>query len=354
MSDETLLHISLIPNIGPAVIKRLKDFSDAEIYGADEMAFINVGVPRHQATLLVSGLRDKNLLEQELVCAKKYGITVVTMASPTYPDYLRAIHMPPPVLYVQGSVDVMAQSSIAMIGSRAANAYGRAAVELLVPSIIAEQWVVVSGGARGIDACVHQETLKGGGMTVAVLGSGLLRPYPREHVALFTRIAESGGAVISPFPLTMSPIAGNFPARNRVISGLTRASIVVQAAAKSGALITALQALAEGREVGVVPGHITDPLSVGCHKLLRDGATPITSIDDVRALMGCNTVQRDVVISNAPKQQSVLEEACRTPRSFDELLSLVNGDEQQLHQQLWDLQIDGRIEQTNAGLWHCR
>ena len=142
---------------------------------------------------------------------------------------------------------------IAVVGSRSGTAYGKRAIQALIPPLVAQQWHIVSGGAMGIDAFAHQATLQAGGTTIAVLGSGLLQWYPAEHRRLFTEILEKNGTLLSAFPMNMEPLQGNFPARNRIIAGLSRACVVVQAAQKSGASITAKFALEQGREVFAVP-----------------------------------------------------------------------------------------------------
>jgi len=359
MSDELLLHISLIPGIGAGSIEKLLSYSDDLVYGADQMQLMRWGMTQQYAQLLYQGLRDMPLLRQEQEAIERAHVRVITLQNPEYSHYLRAIHRPPLVLYVQGSLSLLQDSAVAIVGSRMARGYGREAIESIVPPVVRAGWAVISGGARGIDAYAHQETLKAQGKTVAVLGSGLLQPYPAEHRSLFERIASEGGAVISPFPLNMSPVPGNFPARNRIIAGMSRACIIVQAAIKSGALITAAHALAEGRDVGAVPGSIFDPLSAGCHRLLRDGAVPITSPSDVEELIGVTSSQQHHgsaifgAIKSEVKQGSSddIVVACKEPKSFDELLEVVGCEVHILHQRIWDLQVNGIIEQTCSGLW---
>lgn len=382
-----VLHLSLITHVGPLVIKRVLGFlaqqglDHAWLYRATADDLYAMGVSPTQAEHILTGLRDHQMLEEEFKLLEKHSISLLLENDSAYPSWLRAIHAPPAVLYVQGSCEALRDRNfLAIVGSRQANTYGRSVVEALVPPAVAAGWSIVSGGARGIDACAHRSTLQQSGSTVAILGSGLLRPYPTEHASLFSEIAEKGGAVISPFPLRMTALPGNFPARNRIIAGMSQSCIVVQAAEKSGALITAAYALAEGRDVGIVPGSIFDPLSAGCHRLLRDGAMPIVSRDELMVFLKSDTkaapeVQQNILAAQAqpeiqPKQpladnssravrsdkneDSIVVACTSLARPFDELLPLVGGCSDELYRRLWDLQLQGKITQTLTGLWQAQ
>lgn len=200
-----------------------------------------------------------------------------------YPDALETIADAPTVLYGRGTLPETACAAIAIVGARRASRYGLAQAERFAYLLGALGAVVVSGLARGIDAAAHTGCLEAGGSTVAVLGSGLDVVYPREHGALARRIAEHGGAVVSEFPLGTPPLPWHFPRRNRIIAGLAAGVVVVEAAAKSGSLVTARLALDAGREVMAMPGPIDAPGSAGPHQLIRDGAILVGGIDDVVA-----------------------------------------------------------------------
>lgn len=358
-----LLHLSLIPHVGPIVVKRLmrgleirKRALDA-LYHMDSHDLALLGLSAAQADLVFAGLRDMRVLEEEQQIIARHAVTLVTLHDPEYPQLLREIHAPPPVLYVQGSLQALAsERMVAVVGSRQANTYGRSAVETLLNPALQQGWTIVSGGARGIDAAAHHMALKQGGRTIAILGSGLLCPYPRENIPLFQALAAQGGAVISPFPLRTAATPGNFPARNRIIAGLSRACVVVQAAEKSGALITAAYALQEGRDVGVVPGSIFDPLSAGCHRLLREGATPLTGPDDVSVFLGSEErpAAKNMPLAALVADNDPLLAACRgQERAFDELLITLGYSADELHNRLWELQLEGKVGQTITGLWQA-
>jgi DNA processing protein len=211
--------------------------------------------------------------------AKKKGYSLLTFEDGGYPPFLREIFDPPWVLYCRGRESALRGPAVALVGTRKPTPYGKAVAERLAEDLAARGVVIVSGMALGIDGCAHGGALKGG-RTVAVLGSGLNVIYPRHHRRLADKIAESG-AIVSEFPLDTEPFQANFPRRNRVIAGMSQAVVVVEAAEKSGSLITAQLALDEGREVAAVPGNITSPTSRGTHQLLRHGAKLVESWEDV-------------------------------------------------------------------------
>jgi DNA processing protein len=364
MQDQTvLLHLSLIPHVGPLAVKRLREVLDrrciplGELYQLSCDDLIKLGMLPHQARSIAEGMRDLTVLAEEQALIERHKIKIITLCDEDYPRLLREIHAPPPVLYVHGFPDALAKHTmVAVVGSRTANTYGKSVVDELLKPVVEHGWTVVSGGARGIDTMAHEVALRGQGITVAVLGSGLLHPYPRENIPLFQMIVAQGGAVVSPFPLRMVAVPGNFPARNRIIAGMSAACIVVQAAEKSGALITAAYALQEGRDVGVVPGSIFDPLSAGCYRLLREGATPLTSHHDVKLFLGLETsdAAKDMPLKDSLDSTDPLLQACKSQaRSFDDLLAHTGYSPDELHSRLWELQIEGKITQAITGLWEA-
>ncbi len=198
----------------------------------------------------------------------------------SYPYLLTTIDNPPPFLSVHGHLDVLSEPQLGVVGCRSMSHYGAENAFAFARALAEIGLVVTSGLARGIDALSHEGAMKNGGMTIAVLGTGLSQVYPREHQALANRIAETG-AVISQFPLQNGPLRHQFPMRNRVISGLSFGVLVVEAAQKSGSLITARYALQQNREVFAIPGSIHSVTSKGCHALIRDGATLVDSLPEL-------------------------------------------------------------------------
>ena len=238
-----ILHLSLIEGIGYATVTRI--INKLGLENLDQLYRMNttqlmyaIECSEITAKKIVDGLGSRTLLEQELILLEKHPVSLITFLDPEYPELLKNIQGPPLVLYYQGSLPNN-YNTLAVIGSRDAHSYAQDVIDQLVPPLVNNGWAIISGGARGADTMAHRATLDAGGITVAILGSGLLRPYPYSNKKLFTEIIQKGGAVVSPFPLLMEPLAPNFPARNRIIAGMSRGCLVVQAAIKSGARITA-------------------------------------------------------------------------------------------------------------------
>jgi DNA processing protein len=220
-------------------------------------------------------------LEKEKDLTEKAGVKIITILDEEYPSQLKEIPDPPLCLYVRGKLNCEFQKSIGVVGTRRLTVYGREMTEFLVSSLSISGFTIVSGLAYGIDAVAHQSTVKHDGNTVAVLGGGLLRLHPQDHLQLARDIVDKGGAVISEFPMEFPPNRKTFPMRNRIISGLCNSILVTEAGMKSGSLITANFALEQGRSVYAVPGNANSPMSKGCNQLIRDGAILTENIDDI-------------------------------------------------------------------------
>lgn len=218
-------------------------------------------------------------LEAEYRNFARLGDSFITIEDEAYPFRLRQICHCPYGVYVRGNLPDRDQHMIAMVGARQCSPYGKKMAEELAEALAEAGYVIISGMARGIDGCAHRGCLAGGGHTVAVLGSGVDVCYPKEHKALYRRICEQG-CILSEFPHTCPPLAANFPRRNRIISGMAERVIIVEAREKSGSLITAELALEQNRDVYAVPGRMTDLLSLGCNRLIGEGAGVITSIPE--------------------------------------------------------------------------
>ena len=270
-----------VPGIGNHLFKRLIDrFHSPELaLKASQKALSEIeGMsPRLVAAIKQQRLPDPVKRDIDLVMAKGYKI--VTMADAGYPPLLRQIPDPPPILYVLGHL-ASSTNNISVVGSRNATRYGISTTVELCKNLASLGITIASGMALGIDSAAHEGALMGNGHTIAVLGSGLEVIYPKENRSLFYKIAENG-AVISEFPLTTEPEAKNFPIRNRVISGISLGTIVVEATQKSGSLITARLAVEQGREVFAVPGSIHSFKSTGTHALIKQGAKLVEHAQDV-------------------------------------------------------------------------
>lgn len=270
-----------VPGIGNLLGKRLIDtfHSAQEVFHASDEALLQVeGITkRHIAALKAHEIPAG--VEAELELAARRGIRIVTLADPDYPQLLRQIPDPPLFLYTWGRLE-NSPAKLAMVGSRNATGYGMTTTKSLSGTLASLGLTIVSGMARGIDTAAHEGALAVGGRTIAVLGSGLERIYPAENKRLFHRIAERG-AIVSEFPLMTAPEAHNFPIRNRIISGMSLGTVVVEATKKSGSLITARLAVEQNREVFAVPGSIQSFKSIGTHTLIKQGAKLVEHAQDI-------------------------------------------------------------------------
>ncbi len=279
---KSLIHLNLIPGIGNHTIRRLlAAFGSAEkslAATSAELAQID-GLTPDVRQQLIDG-RSRAPLAQELELIEQHQCHIVTINDESYPPLLKQIHDPPVLLYIIGKFPLQDTPSIAIVGSRSPTEYGKTTSQQLSYQLAERGITIVSGFARGIDTCVHRGALEAGGDTVAVFGCGLSIIYPETNRGLAAEIIESG-ALVAEFPMTMPPRGKNFPRRNRVISGLTLGTLVVEASDRSGSLITARHAAEQGREVFAVPGQIFSGVSRGTHSLINQGATLINSVDDL-------------------------------------------------------------------------
>ncbi|HEX9780561.1 MAG TPA: DNA-processing protein DprA [bacterium] len=287
---ERYILLNMVPGIGPAQVKRLLEACGglAAACGADASALRRLGVPPRLAERISAGCRDRRLLNDERERAGRAGAAIITPADEGYPERLRQIHDPPLALYVRGTLPGPGVPAVAIVGTRRASAYGLQAAERLAQDLALRGIWVVSGLARGIDGAAHRGALRGacaGGGTVGVLGHGFGRMYPPEHADLAQAVADRG-AVCAEYPMGMPPRPEYFPRRNRIISGLSLGVVVVEAAARSGAIITADCALEQGREVFAVPGPMAAVTSQGPHALLKQGAALVTGAEDILDALG--------------------------------------------------------------------
>ena len=273
--------LRLVRGVGNVTYRQLLDrfASPHKILRTSPALLTEAGISARIAREIVAFDQWKEV-EAELEQLAGVNARLVTQTDTEYPERLRQIHDPPPFLYIRGRFAPQDDLAIAIVGARTASTYGRKMARELAHELAGCGVCVVSGLARGIDSEAHQAALESRGRTIAVLGSGLDVVYPREHIALAEQIAESG-AVVSEFSFGSRPEAGNFPYRNRVISGISLGTVVVEATEKSGSLITAQCALDQNREVFAVPGPVTASRSRGPHRLIKDGAKLVESIDDI-------------------------------------------------------------------------
>jgi len=318
LSDETksLIHLSLIRGVGNQTIRcLLRAFASAQkalTAASEELAQVDGLTPAIRQRIV--GGREDVSIDRELQLIQTHGCQVVTIHDESYPSLLKQIADSPPLLYIKGKLPPENTLNIAVVGSRSPTDYGKTICHQLSYQLAAKGITVVSGFARGLDTCAHRGALDAKGRTIGVLGNGLSLVYPEENRGLADDIVESG-ALISEFPMTMPPIARNFPRRNRVISGLTWGTLVVEASDRSGALITARFAAEQGREVFAVPGQVFSKLSRGTHQLINQGAHLINTVDDLLDALPTHCLELPRLSSTAqpPKESQVQSVVNHTP-----------------------------------------
>ena len=309
------------------------------------------------AGILAFATADEATLERDLCWLEAPGHALITADNPHYPLQLAATAGAPPALFVLGEPAVLSSPQLAIVGSRSATAAGRETAFAFAARLSAAGLAITSGLATGIDAAAHRGALAAGGRTIAVCGTGLEQVYPAEHAALAAAIAGQG-ALVSEFSIGTPPLAMNFPRRNRLLSGLARGVLVIEAAARSGSLITARLAGEQGRDVMAVPGSIHNALARGCHRLIRDGAALVESPEDVLA-----TIDFRVLAStdNAPgiacKSGNLLDSAEEMllnalgfePADLDKLVERTGFAAHSVASMLQMLELEGRVESLAGG-----
>jgi len=293
MSDEEKYYVafSAMDGIGPARFKLLKTYfgSAKNAYSASKNELLHIGLSENICDRLVK-FRDKFDIDSYLLRLEKLDVRSVTIEQLDYPTLLKQTANPPIVLYVKALVSsdlslIFSLPSIAIVGTRKVTPYGRQVTQMITAELVLNGFCVVSGLALGVDGITHQTVLESRGKTIAVMGCGLDQVYPSSHRVLADKIIESGGIWVSEYPLGTRALPGNFPARNRIISGLSLGVVVTEAAEDSGSLITARCATEQGRDVFAVPGPITSQVSGGTLSLIKQGAIPIASVNDILEIL---------------------------------------------------------------------
>lgn len=332
-------------------ISWLSAFADIEaLFKAKEKELSFLGVPSQYIQVLKNP--NWSAVEKDLSWAQTKGHHLMTYADANYPPLLKEISHAPLLLYIKGNKNALLQKQIAMVGARKATFQGLKIAGTLAADFVAAGFAVTSGLAAGIDGSAHSAALSAKGITIAVLGTGFNYCYPKQHQGLAEKICENEGALVSEFPLHMPPFAFHFPRRNRIISGLSLGVLVVEAALKSGSLITARYALSQGREVFAVPGSIQQSLSQGCHYLIKEGAKLVESAADVFDELGIHFTIKKInkdseSLSSSKRQVLALMRDEVTPM---ELILIESGLTQgEVSSILLSLELEGWIEPVQGG-----
>ena len=323
--------LNSVPGIGPRIFNSLLECfgSPAAALSASVGELVCVPGVGRQLAAQIQAATQEPFWRQEIADCREHHIHLLTRNNPAYPQLLDRIPDPPNVLYARGDFTPQDELAIAIVGTRHASAYGLRIAERLGRVLADAGYTIVSGLARGIDAAAHRGALKAGGRTIAVLGSGLLDIYPAEHKTLAREIVASG-CVCSELSLRHPPRGSGFPQRNRIISGLSLGLVVVEAADRSGALISARQAAEQNREVFAVPGSIDSRMSRGCHQLIREGAKLVGSVEDIVEELGPlarpvkneagETVKHPAELQLNPQERQVLEAVNDEPTELDSVV----------------------------------
>src|SRR5690242_2735743 len=358
------LALGRIRGVGGVSFKKITArFADpAAVFRASAAELAEIEGLHRELIHSIANFNDWAEIDKEIQCARAAGVKMIPFSDAAYPASLRAIADPPPLLYVKGELRDNDSKAVAIVGSRSASDYGRRIARVLARGLVSFGLTVVSGMARGIDGMAHESALQAGGRTLAVLGSGVDRAYPPEHETLYRRISESG-AVISELPMGARPIAFNFPARNRLISGLSLGVVVVEATEKSGSLITASLAAEQGREVFAVPGEAGASRSRGSHRLIRQGAKLVESVDDIIEEIAPQLSRRNgddgpasarsLPENSGPAARQIFALLKETSLQVDQVIEQSGLPASQVLQVLLDLELQGFVCQTPGKIYRA-
>lgn len=344
MSKKSLLLINSISSLAAKFGRIIEVFPDPE-----EMLSVTKGrleslsfLTDREVGLFFKMKRD-GFADKEISAAQKEGLALIDIDDPLYPRLLKEISSPPLVLYTRGCVEALNGLSMAIVGTRLPTIYGRDMAARFSSGLAGLNCVIVSGLARGIDTAAHKAALDAG-RTVAVLGSGLQNIYPRENRGLAEEISAAG-AVVSEFPLSCPPLKENFPRRNRIISGLSRGVLVIEAPVKSGSLITAGYALEQGREVFALPGQANSPLSRGTHLLIKQGARLVDSLEDIIDELQIHFTRQTVFLPGNRQEQDLFDLLGKGGMCLEEILIRSRMGRDDISKALLSLQIKGLIKE---------
>jgi DNA processing protein len=280
------------------------------------------------------------------------GAKVMTWASPDYPELLREIPAAPPLIFLRGQFEPIDRWAVAVVGTRRLTAYGRQVTHELVSGLVRNGITIVSGLARGIDAVAHRTALDEGGRTIAVMACGIDKIYPPEHRDMARQIIDGHGVIISDYPLGAEPENTHFPARNRLISGLSLGVLVVEAGEKSGALITSRFALEQNREVFAVPGNINSPVSVGANRLIQQGAKLVLRVEDILEELNLKMItdqaEAKVVLPESAEEAALISQLSSQPTHIDELGQLTGMPSSLISSTLTMMELKGMVQQVGG------
>lgn len=374
------LMLQALPGVGPVLQQKLVQHlgSAQAVWCPGHRALVKTLLPK-KAQLLWQKTSERQALADrvsaQLEWLQQHHIIVIYRGHPDYPPLLNATDGAPPLLYIKGNSECLHMPQVALVGSRNMTPGGKQNALAFAEYLAAAGFTITSGLALGVDGAAHQGALQAQGKTIAVMGTGIDRLYPRQHQNLAEQIVAGGGALVTELPLGAKPEASHFPRRNRIISGLSAGVLVVEAALKSGSLITAKQALDQGRSVFAIPGSIHNPMSRGCHQLIKQGAVLVETAADIVAelhsLLSSMAVQQHTEAKNSATcddhngqstgfsaltspQQTILSAVGYDPVYLDELVDNTGLPVGELSSELLSLELDGWVQQVGGQYMRCR
>jgi len=344
-----LVALTRFPKIGPIRFKNLINFfnSTKRIWNANFSELKQAGLEEDIITEFLEKRKEINP-DAEMEQMIKYGIGAIAIEDENYPKNLCEIYDPPFILYYKGNIKCLNGFNVAVVGSRKPTVYGRQAADLIAGGLAQNGIAIVSGMAFGIDTISHEATVKNNGQTIGVLGSGIDEKsfYPKQNLRLMDEIIDKNGIIISEYPIGSPSLPQNFPHRNRIISGISLGVIVVEAAEKSGSLITAKFALDQNKEIFAVPGSIFSDLSAGPNNLIKMGAKPVSSAKDILDALSLNQAadfkESRNIIPDTAEEKIILEHLTHNPLHIDELKRLTNLDIKTLSGVLTMMEMKGK------------
>ncbi len=349
-----LLALHNVNGLGPIRLKTLLDyFSDPKLaWEASKEDFINLNIPQSVFSNLVD-IRSSLDLEKYAQEIKQSGIEWISIYDEQYPYLLKQIYDPPIIIYYKGDLKVLNQRCMGIVGSRRMTSYGRMVTEKFSASLCQAGLVIVSGLAFGVDSAAHHSAINNNGQTIAVLGGGLNHIFPTSNLALAQKIAAGFGAIISEYPPDAPSLPGNFPARNRIISGLSQAVLVTEADVDSGSLITARSALEQGRDVYAIPGPINSTLSQGPISLIKEGAKVVMDPAEILEDLGLNNSERVIVnfAELSKEEKAILDLLENESFHLDEISRSLNLPISKLSGLILKMEINGFIKSLGAGIY---
>ncbi len=349
------LALNRMNNVGPrTVTKLLRRWPELdEMFKLSESQLEKEGLPSKLAQA-IAGF-DMKVVDADLRFQEQAGRHLLTWESTEYPSLLKEIYDPPVVLYAVGQLSALQKPAIAMVGSRNPSITGLENAQRFAKALAMENLTIVSGMALGVDAHAHMGCLAAKGQTIAVLGTGVDCIYPKRHSRLAGDIINNG-LLLSEFPLKTPPVAGHFPRRNRIISGLSLATLVVEAAIRSGSLITARFALEHNREVFAIPGSIHNPLARGCHYLLQQGAKLVTSVKDIMEELGLGVleqIEKSNTVNLATDKGKLVKYIGFETTTMDQMIVRSGYNVEQVACELADLELEGLVQAVPGGYIRC-